>query len=116
MIFHVYARFYCSLTALLLLFNRFCYTGSEITPALRVIYNGKLLREGSDYKVIYTNNTAAGKAKATVTGIGNFSGTTTAEFNITENGGETESPILTFFRNVASFISRVISFFISLFK
>ena len=66
------------------------YTGSEITPALRVIYNGKLLREGSDYKVIYTNNTAAGKAKATVTGIGNFSGTTTAEFNITENGGETE--------------------------
>lgn len=92
------------------------YTGSEITPALRVIYNGKLLREGSDYKVIYTNNTAAGKAKATVTGIGNFSGTTTAEFNITENGGETESPILTFFRNVASFISRVISFFISLFK
>ncbi len=92
------------------------YTGSEITPALRVIYNGRLLREGSDYKVIYTNNTAAGKAKATVTGIGNFSGTTTAEFNITENGGETESPILTFFRNVASFISRVISFFISLFK
>ncbi|MBR4765608.1 MAG: leucine-rich repeat domain-containing protein, partial [Clostridia bacterium] len=92
------------------------YTGSEITPALRVIYNGKLLREGSDYKVIYTNNTAAGKAKATVTGIGNFSGTTTAEFNITENGGETESPFSNAIAAIGNILRTAVSFIVRLFN
>ncbi len=99
------------------------YTGSEITPSVRVIYNGKLLREGKDYNVIYTNNVSAGKAKATVTGIGNFSGTATAEFNITDNGGESNSPfdnaiaaIGNFLRTAVNFIIRLFNMFMDLFR
>lgn len=92
------------------------YTGSEITPALRVIYNGKLLREGKDYNVIYTNNVSAGKAKATVTGIGNFSGTATAEFNITDNGGESNSPFDNAIAAIGNFLRTAVNFIIRLFN
>ena len=68
------------------------YTGSAVTPALHVTYNGKTLRAGTDYEVCYADNTAAGKAKVTVTGVGNFSGTTIVQFNIVESqsGGSRE--------------------------
>ena len=97
------------------------YTGSEITPVLKITYNGKTLREGADYNVIYTNNVNPGKAKATVTGIGNFSGTASVEFNIVENQTPSENEgiaqrVLTFMKNVIAFIARIIPFIASFFS
>ena len=58
------------------------YTGAAITPALTVTYNGSTLNAGGDYAVAYANNTAPGTATATVTGIGNYTGTNSASFTI----------------------------------
>ncbi len=68
------------------------YTGSAVTPKVRVTYNGKALREGTDYNVVYSNNTSVGTAKATLTGIGNFSGTAKTEFSIVESGSPITPP------------------------
>lgn len=95
------------------------YTGNEITPSLTVSFNGKTLREGKDYEVIYTNNTATGVAKATVTGIGNFSGTKTAKFNITEDqtdNNDSSSTIVEFFRKVFQFAINLFSIILGFFK
>ncbi len=58
------------------------YTGSAIEPKIRVRVNGKLLTAGTDYTVTYKNNINAGKGTATVTGIGNYSGTVNKYFVI----------------------------------
>lgn len=58
------------------------YTGKAVEPAV-VVKNGSVtLVEGTDYKVVYSNNTAVGTAKATVVGHGNYAGTQTADFNV----------------------------------
>ncbi len=59
------------------------YTGYAITPSLTVYSNGTILREGTDYSVNYTNNINIGTATVTITGIGRYSGTKTANFRIT---------------------------------
>ena len=43
------------------------YTGSAIKPVIRVIDNGRILAEKTDYTVVYKNNTKAGKATVIVT-------------------------------------------------
>ena len=58
------------------------YTGRAITPSISVKFNEKTLIPNTDYTVAYTNNTNAGMATVTVTGIGNFTGTKTATFEI----------------------------------
>ena len=58
------------------------YTGSAIRPSVTVKYNGTTLRSGTDYTVSYTDNINAGQATATVTGIGNYSGTYSVKFLI----------------------------------
>ena len=58
------------------------YTGKAIKPALSVTYNGTKLKEGTDYKVTYKNNTKVGKATVTVTGIGDYIGTISKTFKI----------------------------------
>ena len=58
------------------------YTGAAITPALTVTFNGATLTAGTDYTVGYANNIAVGSASATITGIGNYSGTQTVSFNV----------------------------------
>lgn len=58
------------------------YTGEERNPEPVVIYNGKTLVKDVDYTVGYSNNTDVGEAKIVITGIGNFSGTLTTEFEI----------------------------------
>ena len=68
------------------------FTGSAVTPKVRVTYNGKTLREGTDYNVVYSNNTSVGTAKATLTGIGNFSGTAKTEFSIVESNSPITPP------------------------
>jgi len=59
------------------------YTGKELTPAVKVAYNGNTLAEGKDYAITrWVNNTLVGSATVTVTGIGGYTGTATASFNI----------------------------------
>lgn len=60
------------------------YCGSPITPEFTVTYNGKTLTEDTDYTVSWANNTNAGTATLTITGMDNYSAITTAtkEFDI----------------------------------
>lgn len=58
------------------------YTGGAITPAVTVTFNGQPLVNGTDYRLIYTNNTAVGTASVTARGIGAYKGTVTRQFKI----------------------------------
>jgi hypothetical protein len=58
------------------------YTGKPIVPAPVVIYLGNPLIADTDYTVSYTNNVNVGVATVTITGIGNYEGTRTENFNI----------------------------------
>lgn len=51
------------------------YTGEEIKPAVQIT-GVKLtaLEKDKDYAIVYENNTNAGEAKITITGIGNYAG------------------------------------------
>lgn len=90
------------------------YTGSAVTPDLKVTDGIKVLREGTDYTVTYANNVNEGKATAKITGIGNYSGTVSANFQISK---EAEEP--GFFAKIISsislFFAKVISLFASIF-
>ncbi|MBE6321602.1 MAG: hypothetical protein E7073_01075 [Bacteroidales bacterium] len=56
------------------------YTGSAIKP--EITCDGITLVKGTDYEVSYSDNTNVGTAKATITGIGNYSGTVEKTFVI----------------------------------
>ena len=86
------------------------YTGDPIKPVCTVSYGGEL-KEGKDYKLSYQNNTKAGKATVTVTGMGGFTGTKKKTFTIAptqfenaelgasfpyEKGGCKPKPVVTF--------------------
>ena len=58
------------------------YTGSAITPTLKVTYGGVALVADTDYTVAYSDNTALGVGTATITGIGSCTGTNVATFLI----------------------------------
>ena len=58
------------------------YTGEPQEPELDVNFNGKPLVEGVDYTVEYADNVEAGKATATITGIGNYTGEASANFYV----------------------------------
>ncbi|MBQ2847493.1 MAG: leucine-rich repeat domain-containing protein [Clostridia bacterium] len=60
------------------------YTGDAIKPALTITDNGRYLKEGTDYKVYYYNNTSKGTAYVSIKGIGNYSGSLKTSFEITE--------------------------------
>ena len=71
------------------------YTGEKICPTMKVTYTYKdskgksktqTLKQNVDYTVTYKNNIDVGGEKATVTvkGIGEYRGTVTKEFNITQ--------------------------------
>ncbi len=61
------------------------YTGKAVEP-----FSGSVkskvgrIKEGQDYTVTYANNTELGTATATLTGIGNYTGTVTKTFKIVE--------------------------------
>jgi len=61
------------------------YTGSAITPAITVTDGDNKLIKDTDYTVSYKDNTDVGEATVTIKGIGNYTGTTTATFNIVSN-------------------------------
>ena len=58
------------------------YNGTAQTPAVTVKDGSTTLTSGTDYTVAYSNNINAGTATVTVTGIGNYTGTKTANFTI----------------------------------
>ena len=58
------------------------YTGSELKGVENITYKSLRLAEGVDYDIRYENNVNVGKATATITGKGNFTGPTTRTFNI----------------------------------
>lgn len=60
------------------------YTGSPITPDISAVFNGKALVKDKDYTLSYSKNTAAGTATVTITGKGNFTGSTDKKFKIVE--------------------------------
>ena len=60
----------------------YVYDGTEKKPSVTVRYNAKTLVPDSDYRVLYQNNLNIGKASVTITGIGAYTGTMTAFFDI----------------------------------
>ena len=58
------------------------YTGKALKPAVTVKYGKKTLKKGTDYTVSYKNNKAIGTATVTVTGKGDYTGTTKKTFKI----------------------------------
>ena len=58
------------------------YNAKAQTPALTVAKSARTLQLGTDYEVVYTNNTDAGTANVTVKGTGNFKDTETTTFTI----------------------------------
>lgn len=60
------------------------YTGEEITPNVMISDGSAKLVENKDYNISYENNIELGEASITITGIGNYTGTTTKKFNIVE--------------------------------
>ena len=58
------------------------YTGKNITHSITVKYNGKTLKNGTDYTVSYSNNKNIGTATVKITGKGSYTGTITKTFKI----------------------------------
>ncbi len=59
------------------------YTGSNIRPALNIVYNGMTLTQGSDYSCEYSSNVdLTNIAYVTITGLGNYTGEVTKTFAI----------------------------------
>ena len=84
------------------------YTGKPVEPKLTVTHNGRTLKEGTDYRVYYQNNTAKGTATAYVIGVGSYSGTARVEFEIKSlTAGESFiNSIIAFFRTLLSIVRR----------
>ena len=60
------------------------YTGEEKQPKVTVKNpEGVILKQGTDYRVVYTNNINVGTATVSVTGLEDYCGTVTKEFKIT---------------------------------
>lgn len=64
----------------------YVYNGMARKPDVTVTYQGKKLVKNTDYVVAYSNNTEAGTAKVTITGMGNYTGFVDKEFTILEDG------------------------------
>ena len=56
--------------------------GAAIEPDLSISFKGRDLVLGTDYQVSFADNVYVGTATATITGIGNFTGSTIFKFNI----------------------------------
>ena len=62
------------------------YTGSLIAPNVTVTCNDVELVKDTDYTVSYSNNKNVGTATISITGIGDYTGTITKNFNIVARG------------------------------
>ena len=73
--------------------SNYVYDGKPKTPSVTVKLDGKTLTVNTDYTVSYSNNTNAGTAKATVTGMGRYTGSKSVTFTITKASGQADSRI-----------------------
>lgn len=64
--------------------NSFVYDGAAKMPGVSLTnpYNEEKLMKGRDFTVFYEDHTNAGTARVTVTGIGNYTGSVTKDFQI----------------------------------
>ena len=58
------------------------YSGEPITPPISGVFGSQQLTEGRDFTVEWSSNVNVGSATATVTGIGNFTGTVQLDMSI----------------------------------
>ncbi|MFR4577319.1 MAG: RICIN domain-containing protein [Ruminococcus sp.] len=65
--------------------STYAYDGKAKKPGVTVKLNGKTLKNGTDYTVSYSNNTKVGKAKVTITGKGNYTGSVSKTYSIKNN-------------------------------
>ncbi|MCC8162814.1 MAG: hypothetical protein LIO86_06540 [Lachnospiraceae bacterium] len=82
--YRVYRTAASSLTVTLENNGSMSWTGSKVEPEVITIYDKSedyYLTE-DDYTVAYTNNTAVGTGKVTITGLGKYGGTKTVSFKI----------------------------------
>ncbi|MBO7451030.1 MAG: DUF4214 domain-containing protein, partial [Clostridiales bacterium] len=68
------------------------YTGSPIEPSIAITMNGKAVTKDIDYTLAFSNNTNAGYASVTITGIGNYCDSITRNFRIVKSTTPTGSP------------------------
>lgn len=66
------------------------YTGVAMEPAATVALNGISLKQGIDYIATYSDNVTPGTAEVTISGIGNYTGTTHKTFEIRASDVMTE--------------------------
>ncbi len=71
----------------------YAYDGKAKTPSVTVKLDGKTLALNTDYTVSYSNNINVGTAKATVTGKGSYTGSTSVDFTIVKAAGQPDSKI-----------------------
>lgn len=62
--------------------TRYVYDGTYKKPAATVTFGGKVLQEGKDYTISYRNNLNVGVTTVIATGMGNYSGSLSAKFDI----------------------------------
>ncbi len=60
------------------------YTGKAVKQEPVVTFGGVTLVNGTDYKLSYQDNKLVGTATVTITGLGNYTGTVTRKFRITD--------------------------------
>ena len=58
------------------------FTGTAVTPVVKVLSNGRQLVEGKDFSITCSDNQKFGTAKLTISGIGNYVGEVSANFDI----------------------------------
>ena len=68
----------------------FDYTGSAITPSVTVKDGSTTLKKGTDYTVSYKNNVNVGTATVTVTGMGDYEGSSSINFTINSKPVDTK--------------------------
>ena len=59
------------------------FTGKEITPRFTVKLSGKVLKEGTDFEVVFVDNLHAGEAGVVINGTGIYEGSVKKTFTIT---------------------------------
>lgn len=60
----------------------YTYTGTAITPYVKVMDGSTVLTQGTDYQITYQNNVNSGAASVVISGRGTYSGETSAAFTI----------------------------------
>lgn len=61
------------------------YTGYDVYPAVEVKYVERILKEDTDYSLVYSDNVEIGKGRVKVLGRGNFKGEVIKEFDIVDD-------------------------------